>query len=180
MKYGLLIILTLLTSTAFGQEDATADILEIIRVGLADKKLPKELINNVDSLYAARTNGTYSSDSKRSYPLTVGVEGAKYNGLKHHYHIKWDSKEIWVWGEEDFFAYDIYWLTPTSVKAQVDRISFDFVTHTWGDKKVKYYKGTIKAEQIQGKWTIKNIKLKETKNNFDEWQRTVDGRYGLK
>ena len=159
-----------MTSIAFGQQSTTADILEIIKVGLADKKLPRELINNVDSLQSLSLKKEYKP-TETHYPLTVGVEGTDDNGLKHSQNIKWDNKEIWIWGVEDFFVFDIYWLTPTNVKVKWDKISFDFATHTWGDKNYKYYKGTVKAEKINDKWTVRIAKLTETKNNFAEWDK---------
>jgi hypothetical protein len=162
-----------LTGVAFGQQSTTDDILEIIKVGLTDKLLPKELINNIDSIYSTRTNGTYSHEVKHNDTWTViGIEGTKENGLKNQQHIKWDNKEIWIWGVEDFFAYDIYWLTPTNFKVRVNKISFDFATHTWWDKNVKYYKGTVKAKKTQDKWTVRLTKYAETKNYFEEWDKT--------
>jgi hypothetical protein len=171
MKIRLTTILTLLTSLTFGQQSVTDDILQIVRTAIADKKLPKELINNVDSLHAVLTKKEYKP-TETHYPLTVGVEGTNDNGLKHSQHIKWDDKEIWIWGIEEFFMFDMYWLTPSNTKTKDNKISFDFVTHTWYDKKVKYYKGTVKAEKTQDKWTVSVTKFSETKNNFSEWYRT--------
>jgi len=175
MKIRLIAILTILASLSYGQTTADKDILEIIRISIKDGRLPKELINNVDSLYAVRANGKYSIESKKNYPLTIGVEGTKDNGLKHHYHIKWGEKEIWVWGEEDFFAHDIYWLSPSNINIKNKNISFDFATHTWGDKDIRYYKGTIKAEKIGEEWKVTTSTLKKTKNNFDSWEKSVHG-----
>jgi hypothetical protein len=170
MKNGLITMLTLLTSIAFGQESTTDDILEIVRIALADKKLPEELINNVDSLKAIQSKKEYIS-GQSDYPLTIGIEGTKENGLKNGQHIKWDNKEIWIWGVEDFFIFDIYWLTPTNIRVKGNKFSFDFATHTWGDKTYKYYKGTVKAEKINNRWTVRITKFTETKNNFAEWDK---------
>ena len=120
---------------------------------MSDKKLPKQLINNIDSLYFARTKKQNETAVAHHYPLTIGIDG-KNNGLKHHENIKWGNVEIWVWGEEEFFMWDIYWLTPSEIKIKGNKVSFDFSTHTWGDKNVKYYKGTIKAEKINGQWAV--------------------------
>jgi hypothetical protein len=170
MTSRLIYILTILTSTAFGQQSTTDTILEIIRTALADKQLPKELVNNVDSLKAIQSKREYTS-GQPNYPLTVGIEGTKENGLKTGQHIKWDDKEIWIWGVEDFFLFDIYWMTPTNIIVKGRKISFEFVTHTWGDKNYIYYKGTVKAEKINDKWIVRTTKLTETTNNFAEWDK---------
>lgn len=170
MKILFATILTLLTSFAFGQQSITGDILEIVKIALADKTLPSELINNVDSLRAVSLKHEYKR-TENHYPLTIGVEGTNDNGLNHSQYIKWDNKEIWIWGVEDFFIFNIYWLTPTKLKVKGNKISFDFATHTWGDKNYKYYKGTVKAEKAVDGWKIKVTRLSETRNNFDEWDK---------
>jgi hypothetical protein len=159
----------------FGQKPTDDDILEIVKTCLEQGRLPRELINNVDSLWAVGTKQLYDRNDVAHYPLTVGVEATKENGLTYHKYRKWNEREIWVWGEADFFTHNIYWLTPSNIKMKNKKVSFDFTTHTWGDKNVSYYKGSIKAEKIGKEWRITNSKLKKTKNNFDAWKKSADG-----
>ena len=169
MTIRLLFILTILTNTTWGQTSVNIDILEIIKVGVRDNKLPRELINNVDSIYETSVKRQYPKSERQHYPLTIPVQGTKENGLKQSENIKWDKIEIWVWGEADFFMYDVYWITPSNIKTKGYQVTFDFSTHTWSDKKVTYYKGTLKAEKVNGQWVVKNSKMSETKNTFDPW-----------
>jgi len=129
----------------------------------------------VDSIYETSTKRQYSKSNPQHYPLTIPVQGTKENGLKQGENIKWDKLEIWVWGEEDFFMYDVYWITPINIKSKGNKITFDFSTHTWFDKEVKYYKGTLKAEKVSGQWIVKNSKITETKNSFDAWKKLKEG-----
>jgi hypothetical protein len=174
MTFRLIIILLMFSSVVLGQKPTDEDILEIISASIEQKKLPHELINNVDSLWAVGTRQPYNRKERAHYPLTVGVEATKENGLTYHKRIKWDEKEIWVWGGEDFFTHDIYWITPSNIKMKDTKVSFNFATHTWGDKAVNYYKGTIMAEKIGKDWRITKSKLRKTKNDFDPWKQRVD------
>jgi hypothetical protein len=174
MTFRLIILFLAFSNVVFGQKPTDEDILEIIKTCLEQGRLPRELINNVDSLWAVNTKQPYNRGDIPHYPLTVGVEGTKENGLTYHNHIKWNEKEIWVWGEEDFFTHDIYWITPSNINMKNTKISFNFATHTWGDKDVHYYKGTIKAEKIGKEWRITNSNLKKAKNNFDPRKRLFD------
>jgi len=174
MTFRLTVLFLVFSNFVFGQNPTDEDILEIIKTSLEQGRLPRELINNVDSLWAVGTKQPYNRDAPH-YPLTVGVEATKENGLTYNNNLKWNGKEIWVWGDADFFTHDIYWITPSDISIKNAKISFDFATHTWGDKDVKYYKGTIAAEKIGKEWRITNSKLKKTKNKFDPRKRSVDG-----
>ena len=67
----LLFILTILTNTTWGQTSVNIDILEIIKVGVRDNKLPRELINNVDSIYETSVKRQYPKSERQHYPLTI-------------------------------------------------------------------------------------------------------------
>jgi hypothetical protein len=175
MTIRLLFILTFLTNTTWGQSSANNDILEIIKIGVRENRLPRQLINNVDSIYETSVKRQYSKNNPQHYPLTIPVQWTKENGLKQGENIKWDKIEIWVWGEEDFFMYDVYWITPSNIKRKGDKLTFDYSTHTWLDKKVKYYKGTLKAEKVSGQWIVNSSKMTETKNTFDAWKKLKEG-----
>lgn len=175
MTIRLLFILTILTTTAWGQTSSNLEILEIIKIGVRDNKLPRELINNLDSIYDINAKRQYSKNTPQHYPLTIPIQWTKENKLKQSESINWDKIEISLWGEDNLFLYDVYWITPSNIKTKGDKITFDYSTHTWLDKKIKYYKGTLKSKKIKGQWIIKNSKVSETKNTFDAWKELREG-----
>ena len=175
MTIRLLFILTILTNPTWGQSSADNDILEIIKIGVRENRLPRQLINNVDSIYETSAKQQYPKSNTQYYPLTIPVQWTKENGLKQGENIKWDKIEVWVWGGEDLFLYDVYWITPSNIKSKADKITFDFSTHTWFDKKVKYYKGTVKAKKVRGQWIVRSSKMTETENTFDAWKKLREG-----
>ena len=151
---------------AYGQT-TTLDLLEIIKVGIYDNRLPRELINNIDSLYAIMTKQQYSKNIMNKSPLIIPVKYTKENGLIYGENIKFDIMEIWVWGDEDLFTYDVYWIMPSHIKPRKKEMSFDFSTQSWFKKELKHYQGSLKAKKINGLWVIKNLTIRESKNSFD-------------
>jgi hypothetical protein len=176
MKFRFILLLIFFSQTTVAQTDPrTNQILEIVRIAIRDGKLPRILINNVDSILFTKTSKTLLNDTARHYPLTIGVEATQSNDLKTSEHVAWDDIEIWVWSEEDFFLFDIYWLRPKNIKLSRSRASFDFSTHTWTNKNLPYYKGTIKAKEQAGEWLIKEVKIEPTKNTL-LGERLTQGR----
>lgn len=96
MTVRLIFLILVLTKVVFGQTPTDQDILEIVKTSLEQGRLPRELVNNVDSLWAVGTKQPYNRNDVSHYLLTVGVEGTKENGLTYHHYIKWNEKEIWV------------------------------------------------------------------------------------
>lgn len=169
-------ILLVITNTSFGQLTIREkDLLEVVKSAIESKKLPRMLINNVDSSRAISLRESYDS-TDRHYPLTVGIEGTEENELKTGTgFIQWGEVQFWIWDAEMFFVTDIYWLTPSNIEWQNDQVSFDFQTNSWTDKPIKYYRGRIKAKKKNNNWEIIKLKFIETKNTFDAWRRLREG-----
>jgi hypothetical protein len=150
-------------------------VMMVVAAALKEGRLPKTLINNVDSLTKVSSKQTYSKESIQYYPLTVPILATEENRLKHGESMEWGNVDIWIWSDEETFLHDVYWLTPTNLKIRKNELSFDFSTSTWDDKDLKYFKGTLKGRRIGEQWIIKSCKLVETKNDISLWKKLREG-----
>jgi hypothetical protein len=151
MKIYLMYFISIVSFCGYGQT-TEQELLNVIKLGVITKNLPTEIINKMDTFHL---------------PTTVAIECTTDNHLKQYEMTKVDSIEIHIWNVKNMFLYDIYWLTPSNIKVTSDRMTFDFLTHTWGRKLTKYYSGSITAKKVNGDWNIVNVKTEVVEYSYN-------------
>jgi hypothetical protein len=149
MKWFAVFIWVLSASGLYAQDGSREKaVLELIRIGLAEGKLPGVLVNAEDSI---------------NYPQTVvAIETNNENKLEKGYHLPVGSAEAWIWTKEELTSYEPYWLVPSAIEFEGDEISFNFVTQAVGRKKDKVlYEGTIRGRKNDDQWTLRKCKVRK-------------------
>lgn len=154
MKSQIVFLITILSFTAHGQSQTKEDaIVQILSQAVDNDKLPNELINNKDSI---------------AYPYNVVVlQKTRENGLISGVHLKRDDIEYGVWTAEELFTRDPYWITPSNIKINRKKISFNFTTSHLTTANRRCYEGVFKGGKVKGAWVLTGSSVKETPCKFD-------------
>ena len=60
-----------------------------------------------------------------------------------------DDLDYRIWGTEELFLYEPYWITPSNIKVVNNKVSFDFSTVYLNRKNIKCYSGGMKGELVR-------------------------------
>jgi hypothetical protein len=154
MKILTTILFTIGSLSVYAQVDSNENmVLQLVKKAVDSERLPKEVVNMKDST---------------KYPHNVVViHRTKVNELKSGVYLKRDDVDYRIWTGEELFTYDVYWIVPSAIQVERDKISFNFVTKYGGTKKRPCYTGTIKGRQEKGEWILLSASYKKTKCKFD-------------
>lgn len=151
MRFLIIIVFTIGSLSVHAQNENM--VLQLVKEAVNTKKLPMEVVNMKDST---------------KYPhKVVVIHGTKENGLKNGVYLKPDTVDYRIWAGEELFTYDVYWMVPTTIKAEKENASFNFVTKYGGTKQMQCYAGTIKGRQQNGEWKLVSSSYKKVKCKFD-------------
>jgi hypothetical protein len=147
-------VFTISSLAAYCQSESKENIvLRILNQAVEARKLPLELINMKDSI-----NYLYNA---------VVVQNTKENGLKVGVHLQRDDVDYGIWSAEELFTRDPYWITPSSIKINGKRMSFNFTTTYLNMRNRKCYKGEVKAKWKKGAWILTGCSSEEMECKFD-------------
>ena len=154
MRHLIIIAVTFFPLIGYAQENYYENVvLHLIRAAVEEKKLPFEVINIGDSI-------------NQPHDVVV-IQKTKENGLKNGVFLSVDDLDYRIWGSEELFLYEPYWITPSNIKVANNKVSFDFLTGYLNSKKIKCYSGGMKGELVEGQWILTMTSINKMRCNFD-------------
>ena len=114
MRFILILLITISWLSCYSQATTDYDILQLLRQGIEENRLPGELVNINDSI---------------NYPANVVVvQNTKENGLNSGAYVRYGDVQYAIWTGEELFTRNPYWITPGQIQRNGNKISFNFTT----------------------------------------------------
>lgn len=150
MKLKIIFLFMLISGATFAQNGTIERaVLELVKQGLEEDKLPGQLINDEDYI---------------NYPANlIAIERTNVNKLESGYNIRYGDVDMYILTKEEIFTYNPYYLIPLKIEVKNDKLTFEFTTdHNEKDNR-QFYTGSITGKLEDGNWVLKKCKMEKKK-----------------
>lgn len=144
----IVLFLFTLPKTAPAQTKKEQAVLHLLALGLYQNKLPVELLNHKEGMPP-----TVVVFSPEKYELTRGVS------------LHTDTISLVVATVTMIFEMNYYFAVTKKVRLKKDMATFQFATSSYGMKKNRHSKGTMKGQLRGGEWKLIDCTFSDAEND---------------